>query len=257
MHRFYLPPQQTREQPLFLTGREAHHGLHVLRLRPGDHVSVLNGIGSEFICEVVESDRDKIRLTTLEQKQHATPQSQITLLQALPKGKLIESIIQKATELGVARIVPLLSERVVSNLDSKDGERKAAKWQLTAIEALKQCGAPWLPKVEEPVSPAAFIHRHEHFDLPLVGALQGEARHPREYFTAFQHRHGAKPKTICFWIGPEGDFTAEEIAAIKTSGALPITLGPLILRTETAAAYCLSLANYELTSASAVAVTAN
>ncbi len=248
MHRFYLSPEQTREQPLFLTGREAHHALHVLRLRPADRVSVLNGVGTEFVCEVAESDRDKIRLITLEQKQFPAPLCELTLLQALPKGKLIESIIQKATELGASRIVPLLSERVVANLDAKDGERKAAKWQLTAIEALKQCGAPWLPKVEEPISPADFISRRERLDLPLVGSLQGETKHPREYFQNFLQKHGTKPKSICFWIGPEGDFTAKEMAMIKESGALPITLGNLILRTETAAIYCLSLANYELTS---------
>lgn len=248
MHRFYLPPEQTREQPLFLTGREARHGLRVLRLRPGARVSVLNGAGAEFLCEVADFDRDKIRLITLEQKDYPAPRHELTLLQALPKGKLIESIIQKATELGVARIVPLLSERIVANLDSKDGGRKAAKWQLTAIEALKQCGAPWLPKVEEPISPKAFISRLEHFDLPLVGSLQGETKHPREYFQNFVRQHGTRPKSICFWIGPEGDFTTEELAMIKKSGALPITLGALILRTETAALYCLSLANYEMTS---------
>jgi 16S rRNA (uracil1498-N3)-methyltransferase len=248
MHRFYLPPEQTQQQPLFLTGREAHHGLHVLRLETGDRVSVLNGAGTEFVCEVAASDRDKIRLTTLEQKKYPARLYEVTLLQALPKGKLIESIIQKATELGAARIVPLLSERVVSSLDAKDGERKAARWQLAAIEALKQCGAPWLPKVEEPISPKDFINRNERFDLPTVGSLQGETKHPREYFRAFEQQHnGEKPKSICFWIGPEGDFTAEEMETIKKSGALPITLGSLILRTETAAIYCLSLANYELT----------
>ena len=245
MHRFYLPPEQTREQPLFLTGREAHHALHVLRLRAGDRLSVLNGAGTEFICDITASDRDKICLSVIEQKLSSPPACQITLLQALPKGKLIESIIQKATELGASRIVPLLSERVVTELDTKAGERKAAKWQLTAIEALKQCGAPWLPKVEEPISPADFIARGETFDLPLVGSLQGESKHPREYFKSFQAGHSRQPTSICFWIGPEGDFTAEEIAAIKKSGALPITLGSLILRTETAAIYCLSLANYE------------
>src|SRR6478752_3045743 len=104
MHRFYLPPEQTREQPLFLSGREAHHALHVLRLRSGDRLSVLNGAGAEFICDITASDRDKICLSVIEQKKSLPPACQITLLQALPKGKLIESIIQKATELGASRI---------------------------------------------------------------------------------------------------------------------------------------------------------
>jgi 16S rRNA (uracil1498-N3)-methyltransferase len=241
MHRFYLPPESSRGDEIFLTGREAHHALHVLRIRRGEKIAVLNGVGHELLCDVQQFDRDKIRLCVREKKDAAPSPCQITLLQALPKGKLIESIIQKATELGTARIVPLLSERVVVHLKDKETGRKAAKWQLVAIEALKQCGAPWLPKVEEPVTPEDFLARKENFNLALVGSLQPDAKHPREYLQSPQ-----RPKSAAIWIGPEGDFTPGEIDAIKASGAKPITLGPLVLRTETAATYCLSILNYEL-----------
>lgn len=242
MHRFYLPPESSSQgDEIFLTGREAHHALHVLRVRRGERVTVLDGIGHEMLCDVQESDRDKIRLCVRERKNAAPLPCQITLLQALPKGKLIESIIQKATELGAARIVPLLSERVVVHLKDKETGRKAAKWQLVAIEAMKQCGAPWLPRVEEAVTPEDFLARKENFNLALVGSLQPDAKHPREYLQSPQ-----RPKSAAIWIGPEGDFTPGEIDAIKASGAKPITLGPLVLRTETAATYCLSILNYEL-----------
>src|SRR5437763_1048534 len=99
MPRFYLPPDQCADAALFLTCREAHHGIHVLRLRRGDEVTVLNGAGVEFRCEVQEYDRDKVKLAMTEKISAPAPPCQITLLQALPKGKIIEAIIQKATEL--------------------------------------------------------------------------------------------------------------------------------------------------------------
>jgi 16S rRNA (uracil1498-N3)-methyltransferase len=164
-------------------------------------------------------------------------------LQAIPKGKLFELIIQKATELGAARIVPLLSERVVVDLNKKEAARKWAKWQLVAVEAIKQCGAHWLPRVESPITPRQFLAGDEHFDLVLLGSLQADAKHPRAFLQS-----ESKPKSAAVWIGPEGDFAPGEIDEIKTSGAHPITLGPLVLRTETAATYCLSILNYEFSS---------
>lgn len=243
MHRFYLPPESCQGDDLFLTGREAHHAMHVVRVRRGQTITVLDGVGAELLCDVQQSDRDKIRLGVRERKSAAPLPCQITLLQALPKGKLIESIIQKATELGTARVVPLISERVVVHIDDKEAVRKRAKWQLAAVEAMKQCGAPWLLEVEKPVTPGEFLGRKENFDLALVGSLQPDAKHPSEYLRAVK-----RPKSVAIWVGPEGDFTSAELEAIKASGAYPITLGPLVLRTETAATYCLSILNYELRS---------
>ena len=248
MHRFYLPPTESKAGPLMLAGREAHHALRVLRLRRGDRVIVLNGAGVEFICDVETFDRDKVQLAIVEQKTISPPPCQITLIQALPKAKIIESIIQKATELGADRIVPLLSERVVTELDGKHAERKAEKWQQIAIEAIKQCGTAWLPRVESAITPNQFLGRNEQFELPLLASLQPGARHPRDYFRQFQSKHGRKPKSACVWVGPEGDFTADEIRSIIANGALPITLGGPVLRVETAATYCLSILNYEIAS---------
>ncbi len=248
MHRFYLPPDECQDSTLFLRGREAHHALRVVRVHRGERILVLDGVGAEFLCEVQEHDHDKVKLGLVEKRSVSPLPYRITLLQAVPKGKLIESIIHKATELGVYRIVPLLSQRVVTRLQKKGSRDKARKWQLTAVEAIKQCGSAWLPQVDAPLTPSQFLLRGETFDLRLLASLQSDCQHPRHYFRAFQAQHGHPPKSVCAWIGPEGDFTPAETDAIKASGALPITLGSLVLRTETAATYCLSILNYELQS---------
>jgi 16S rRNA (uracil1498-N3)-methyltransferase len=246
MHRFYLPPERCTGDRLHLEGREAHHALNVLRLKDGERVTVLDGAGREFLCAVESASRHLVALAVKETRSTPAPPCSITLLTAIPKGKIIENIIQKSVELGAHRIVPLLTERVVTQLDGEGAEHRREKWQQVAIEAIKQCGAAWLPKVEAPQTIAEFLARGEKIELPLVGSLQAERQHPRKYFVEFQKQHGRLPHSTGAWIGPEGDFTVDELQLIQNSGALPITLGNLTLRVETAAICCLAVLNYEL-----------
>jgi 16S rRNA (uracil1498-N3)-methyltransferase len=248
MHRFYLPPAQSRDDVVFLTGGEAHHAMHVLRLRQGERVMVLDGAGQELLCEARKLEPKSVELAVVQRNTVAPLPCQITLLQAVPKGKIIEGIIQKATELGAHRIVPLLSDRVTVRLDEESAADKAEKWRTVAIEAIKQCGSAWLPQVDAPVTPKEYLARGEKFELPLIASLQDDRRHPREHIKTFQDEKGRLPKSVCVWVGPEGDFTPAEMSAAKSAGALPITLGRLVLRSETAAIYCLSILNYELQS---------
>ena len=269
MHRFYLPPEHCAGAALRLHGREAHHALRVLRVKYGELVAVLDGIGNEFLCTVENCSREAVTLSVSLKNFTPAPPCPVTLLVAVPKGKIIEDIIQKAVELGARRIVPLLTERVATHLDAEAAADKRDKWQQVAIEAIKQCGALWLPKIETPVTIPDFLSGRsaglrpgttglqragsetgapspEPFELSLVGSLQTERRHPRECFEEFQTRHGRRPHSAAVWIGPEGDFTPEELQAIQASGAQPVSLGKLVLRVETAAVYCLSILNYEL-----------
>ncbi|HVU26231.1 MAG TPA: RsmE family RNA methyltransferase [Verrucomicrobiae bacterium] len=245
MHRFYLPPENCQSDLLRLDGREAHHALHVLRLKRDDEVVVLNGAGDEFFCKVENAARDSISLRVEKKNSVPAPPCSIALLVAIPKGKIIESIIQKSVELGARRIVPLLTERVVTQLDGENAESKREKWRQVAIEAIKQCGATWLPEIETPMTIEKFLVRKEQFDLALVGSLQKERRHPKEIFREFEKQNSHLPKTAAVWIGPEGDFTLDELRMIENSGAQPISLGSLTLRVETAVIYCLSFLNYE------------
>jgi 16S rRNA (uracil1498-N3)-methyltransferase len=242
MRRFYLPRPECLSDHLVLTGSQAHHAADVLRVKVGDHVDVLDGAGGELACRVATVTRKKVQLEAQGRTTEPPPPWRITLVQAIPKGKLLEAIIQKATELGVWRIVPLLSQRVTTHLEGDSIEHKAEKWRQTAVEAIKQCGQRWLPQVDPPTTLPACLARGEKFDLTLVASLQADSRHLRAYLP-----DGApRPRVICVWIGPEGDFAPEELESIKGAGALPITLGPLVLRSETAALCALSIINHEL-----------
>lgn len=249
MHRFYLPPDQCHQGELTLSEAESHHARDVLRLRPGERVTVLDGAGHELHCRLNEAGRGGVTLTVLQRNFIPPSTYRLTLLQAIPKGKAMETIVQKATELGAWRIVPLLSERSVVQLAEDKLASKSEKLLSTALEAMKQCGAPWLPRVETPQTPKDFLAGAGKFDLSLVASLQNDRRHPREYFRAYMAERGKPPNDIWVWVGPEGDFTPAELSAIKSAGALPMSLGPLILRSETAAIYCLAILNYELQSA--------
>ena len=245
MHRFYLPPAQCQGATLELTDSEAHHATRVLRLEPKDQAIVLDGAGHTFDCEVSEITKRTVRLNVIT-KAFAPPlPCQITLLQAMPKPKALDYIVQKATELGVARIVPLLTERVVSQLDERAAADKAEKLLPVALEAIKQCGSPWLTKIEPPVTLKNFLARGEKFELALVASLHEGRQHPREFIRRFQEQHQRLPATVCVWIGPEGDFTPAEMELLHQH-AQPISLGRLVLRSDTAALYCLSVLNYEL-----------
>ncbi|MBI5800720.1 MAG: 16S rRNA (uracil(1498)-N(3))-methyltransferase [Verrucomicrobia bacterium] len=242
MHRFHVPPGTANGAEVTLSPEESHHALRVLRLAPGDAVTLLDGAGVEARGSVLAADKRAVRIAVRERIVHSPLPCAVTLLQALPKGRLMDSIVEKATELGAARIVPLLTEHTISRPDEDHAASKLEKWRTTALEAVKQCGNPWLPRIEAPVSFADFLRRKEHFDLALVASLHPGARPMRTVFAEFQARENRRPTTVAVWVGPEGDFTPQEIAALVSSGVHPITLGPLVLRCDTAAVAVLARA---------------
>jgi len=241
MHRFYIPPETWNIDSLTLDEAETHHAVDVLRMSPGDKAVVFNGRGAEATVEIAAITRKTVTLRKLLQGKSAPIGCEITLAQAVPKGKNMDLIVQKAVELGAAAIRPLLSERTVIQVEEDDAARKQQKWQAVAIEAAKQCGQNWLPKVHPPVSPKEFFSKPVRHDLMLIASLQPDAMHLKKLLAEYE-----KPKSVLVLIGPEGDFTPAEIGLAKSHGCRPITLGPIVLRTETAALYCLSVLSYEL-----------
>ena len=246
MHRFYIPPAAWNPDALRLDEAESHHALNVLRLQAGDKIVVFNGQGTEVTAQVLpESTKREVRLQTLHRAKTPPLPCRITLAQAIPKGKNMDVVVQKATELGAAEIAPLLSERTVTRVESDENASvKQSRWQATVIEAAKQCGQNWLPSVARPQTPKEFFAGHGPgtFDLMLIASLQSDSQHLR----ALLDEHAVKPRSALILVGPEGDFTPAEIGLAKSAGCRPITLGPIVLRTETAAIYCLSVLSYEL-----------
>ncbi|MFM8471126.1 MAG: RsmE family RNA methyltransferase [Limisphaerales bacterium] len=245
MHRFHIPPGTANGAEVLLSPEESHHALRVLRLGIGDAVTLLDGAGVEARGTILAVDKRAVRVGVHERIVHPPLPCAVTLFQALPKGRLMDTIVEKATELGAARIVPLLTEHTISRPDDDHAVSKLEQWRTTALEAVKQCGNPWLPRIESPVTFAEPLRRNERVDLALVASLHPGARPLRAVFEEFQAREQRRPATLAVWVGPEGDFTPEEIKALVQSGVQPITLGCLVLRCDTAAVATLALAMNE------------
>jgi len=229
-----------------LSGDESHHLVAVNRARKGDTVVAFDGRGAEWICELTdESKNAAILKVRFSQKIKPLPY-EITLGQALPKGPCMDAIVRKATEIGAVRIVPLESERTQVRLNDDRQDKKIEKWQTAALEAAKQCGNAWLPAVQSVQNASVFIEQSRSYDLKLIASLQPGAKSLKSVLSGYKAAAGRAPVKVLWLIGPEGDFTPAELSLAKSSGFEPITLGPLVLRCETAAVYALSVLSYEL-----------
>lgn len=235
MPRFHLPRESW--QTGFLTGDEARHLSQVLRIKPGETVTVFDGLGRRAEAEVLTFSRDQVCLKIGETVSPTPPLPVITLAQAIPKGKNMDLIVQKAVELGVAAIQPLVTKNTIVH----PGEGKSDKWRRTALEACKQCGQDTLPKITDPLPFERWAcTQTEAPGLKLIASLAPGAKGLREVL----HDHpGTTAATLL--VGPEGDFTADETTAALAAGFLPVSLGDIVLRVETATLFCLSALRYE------------
>lgn len=244
--RAHCLPSVADPKEISLSPDESHHLVAVNRAKAGDTVVVFDGKGTEWVCELTGADRKAARLSVRFVQKAAPLPWRITLGQALPLGGAMDAIVRKATEIGVSTIVPLESERTQVHLDGERSDRKIGKWQTAALEAAKQCGNPWLPEIA-PVTPAsAFMESAKGFDLKLIASLQPGAKSLKAVLAQFKAAQGRAPRSVLWLVGPEGDFTPAEMSRSKAAGFEPITLGPLVLRCETAAVYAVSVLSYEL-----------
>jgi len=244
--RAYCTPASAAPTEITLSPDESHHLVSVNRARAGDTVVAFDGRGTEWICDLV-SDRKNAAVLRV-RSQHTRPPLPftITLGQALPKGPSMDAIVRKATEIGAARIVPLESERTQVHLEGDRSDRKIEKWQVAALEAAKQCGNPFVPEIAPVQNASAFMTSARDYDLKLIASLEPGARSLRTALADYRAAHARSPRTVLWVVGPEGDFSPAEMQVSRSAGFQPITLGPLVLRCETAAVYALSILSYEL-----------
>jgi 16S rRNA (uracil1498-N3)-methyltransferase len=228
MPRVFVPSERLTGQRVVLDGEPHRHLAKVLRVEPGQVVLVFDGGGTEIEARVLAVGARTIELELGERRAVALAPVTITLLQGVPKGDRMDLIVQKATELGVSRIVPVLAQRAVA----RPSASRARRWQTIAQEAARQSGRADVPEVTPPIAlPEAVAEVREGTRLvlweeehgrPLRSALQGDAR-------------------IALLVGPEGGLSVEEVVEARTHGFLPVGLGPRILRVETAAIVAVAL----------------
>ena len=238
MPRFFTT--NISEDQVFIEGEDAAHLTKVLRAKAGDEIIVCDMAGTDYVCSITQLDKSCVTAEILSSAPcEAEPKSKITLYQSLPKGDKMELIVQKAVELGVCEIVPVITKRCVSRPDSAALKKKTDRWQKIAAEAAKQSGRGIIPQVKEAVSYQQALQMagdcprkilfYEQATVPLKGLL-------------------ANPAQTAVFIGPEGGYEEEEVAWAKEAGVNICTLGKRILRCETApmAALAIILASEEL-----------
>ncbi|MCM3872795.1 MAG: 16S rRNA (uracil(1498)-N(3))-methyltransferase [Pyrinomonadaceae bacterium] len=241
--RFYAPPEAFSSdlKSLTLQAEEARHLRDVLRLRPGDQVHVFDGAGKEFECAIEESRKDSARLTVLAEVAPARSESplKLTLAVALLKSDKFDLVVQKATELGVARVVPVTTRLADIRLrDDSDANKRVARWQRITLEASKQSGRAVVPEVTKPVSFAELVQ-----DADAAGQHRLMFSE-REGQSLLDMKNILEAKQVTALVGSEGGWTDEEIALASENNWGIVTLGGRTLRAETAAITAAVLLQY-------------
>jgi 16S rRNA (uracil1498-N3)-methyltransferase len=230
--RFYASPGAFAPdgQLVKLEGDETRHLRDVLRLREGDEVYVFNGQGQEYRCHIARVDRRSATLEVIEETEPSSRESplRLTLAVALLKGEKFDLVIQKATELGVARLIPVITSRAdVKVRNTDDGERKLVRWQRIALEAIKQCGRARLMQLEFPMALSDLMQATSSGIRLMFAERAGIA--------LAEALNRSEPTDVTALVGPEGGWTDDEINQARVAGYEIVTLGGRILRAETAA----------------------
>ena len=238
-HRFYNPNLSSGK----FSPEESHHAVDVLRLRSGDSAAIFDGKGTEARVRLTQVSADEVSYETLSTARTPPPSCRIRFGQALIKPVGMDLLIQKLTELGVSEIWPIASERSISK---PSGEKRIShRWESIALSACKQSGQNWLPKIHE-VGPLDNFLSAPNPAPPagrIIGSLQPEAKPLPALLAAV--RQVGKPLALDLLIGPEGDFTPAEIGRARSAAFQPASLGPLVLRSETASLFLASVLHYE------------
>ena len=244
MSIFYVKNEQINGDKAVILGGDVKHIRDVLRYNVSDTLDICDDDGIRYLAKIAGFDKETVFLDVLEKSDFTTePSINVTLFQGMPKADKLELIIQKTTELGVNTVVPVVTERTVVKFDEKDINKKVERWNKIAQEAGKQSGRQKIPVVEKPIKLKNLIENISKYDILLLPyecekemTLKSVLRNLKE-----------KCKSVAIFIGPEGGFSEEEVSLLgKLENVKTVTLGPRILRTETAGIATVAMVLYEL-----------
>lgn len=244
MYHFFVSPDQIGEKEIVITGEDVNHIKNVLRMNTGEQISISSGQDNkEYRCEITEYSTNEVcaKIMWVEEAGMELA-SKIYLFQGLPKNDKMELIIQKAVELGVYEIIPVATRRAVVKLDAKKEEAKRKRWNSISTSAAKQSKRTVVPEVTKVMGFKEAVSYAEELDIKLIPyELASGMEKTKEVIGNIQ-----KGQSIGIFIGPEGGFDESEVLAAREAGAVPITLGKRILRTETAGMTVLSILMFTL-----------
>ena len=243
MQQFFAEPSMIREGHVFLEGPDVNHMKNVLRMKHGEDVRISDSTGKTYLCSIQAYEEKRAVLDILKELDADTELlSRIWLFQGLPKGDKMELIVQKAVELGVYSVVPFSAKRSIVRLDEMKAEKKRNRWQAVAKGAAEQSGRSIIPEVQPLRDLAGALQMAAGLDVVLIPYEQEEWMKGMARAVS-----GIRPgQSVGVFIGPEGGFEEEEVRQAVESGAVPVSLGKRILRTETAGLAVLSILMYHL-----------
>lgn len=241
MARFFVPENNINGDKVIITGSDVKHITRVLRLTPGEKIDVAAGAGKEFEVIIREITNKEVLCQIAAQRNVSTePPVSLTLYQGLPKSDKMELVIQKVTEVGITRVVPVICERTVVKLDDKKASERQVRWQRIAEEAAKQSRRTAIPEVSAPISFTSAVSQINSDIFAIMPWEEHSANGLKEMLKPVSGKH------IAVFIGPEGGFTRSEAELAKNKGIRLVSLGPRIMRTETAGIITVAIVLYEL-----------
>jgi len=245
VRRFLVDPAPSDSGPVKLTGSQAHHALRVLRLKPGDTVFLIDGQGHEWKARITAAARDMVELEIVEARASLKESPlDLTLGLVVLKASPMDLAVQKGTELGLKRLVPLYSSRSAVRLNHSQAEKRLAHWRKIALEALKQCQRGWPVEIKPLAGLKDFLSEASEADLKLM--LYEEERKTATPRLKELLSRKPKPKSVWALIGPEGGFTSAEVDLAREAGFEALGLGPRVMRSETAALALMAILAFTL-----------
>ena len=248
MPKFFIKSEQIKDEEIVVIGQDVNHIKNVLRKVQGEEIIICNADNKkDYLCEVKEIEDKKI-VCKIKKEMDTTAESNInvTIMQGLPKSNKMELIIQKSVELGVTEIIPVEMERSIVKLSNKDHSKKLERWQKISEVAAKQCGRNIIPVIKPIINTKNICNLIQRYDIVLIAYENEKNTTLKQELKRIAEKYKNKEIKIAILIGPEGGISEKEIELLSENGAITVSLGKRILRTETVALNILSIIMYEL-----------